>query len=127
MAFEFEPQFMMIENLAVEDDDDVAVRADERLVSALEIENAQTGSSERYRIGFEAALWSGPRCVSDSSAASMTPRGRRFPTCVYPRMPHMLVSAFFGQKNVRVYPLRRTHFYDLIDRPGKAHKGMQPA
>jgi hypothetical protein len=27
---------------------------------------------------------------------------------VYPRMPHMLVSAFFGQKNVRVYPLRRT-------------------
>jgi hypothetical protein len=28
--------------------------------------------------------------------------------------------AFFGQKKVRIYPLRRTHFCDLFDRAGTA-------
>jgi len=32
----------------------------------------------------------------------------------------MKVLAFFGQKKVRIYPLRRTHYYDLVDRPGAA-------
>jgi hypothetical protein len=32
----------------------------------------------------------------------------------------MKVLAFFGQKKVRIYPLRRTHDYDLVDRPGAA-------
>ncbi|HEX3095212.1 MAG TPA: hypothetical protein VHW72_21405 [Candidatus Angelobacter sp.] len=30
------------------------------------------------------------------------------------------VLAFFGQKKVRIYPLRRTYDYDLVDRPGAA-------
>src|SRR5215475_14144299 len=38
-------------------------------------------------------------------------------TFIYVRIPEDAthrVSAFFGQKIVRVYPLRRTHFCDLI-------------
>src|SRR6478736_4207304 len=63
--------------------------------------------------------WSGPRCVRDLRAVSITPRGKRLRTCVYPRMPHIR-CCFLRAEEGESLPLRRTHVCDLIDRPERA-------
>ena len=46
-SFQFYPQFMMIKYLAVEHDDHVAIRADQRLVAAFQVNNPQTRRAQR--------------------------------------------------------------------------------
>jgi hypothetical protein len=53
-------KLLMVEYLAVKDDDDIAVRTAERLIAGFEIENAQSRCAQRNlgRIKFTKAVWS---------------------------------------------------------------------
>jgi hypothetical protein len=54
--FQFAAQFQMIVNLAVEDDDGVAVLGKDGLISALNIDNFQAGGTQRNGLGLKDAL-----------------------------------------------------------------------
>jgi len=47
VGFQFEPQLMVIKYFAVEDDNHVAIRADQRLVAAFQVNNAQARRAQR--------------------------------------------------------------------------------
>ena len=49
-------QLTVIENFAVEDDDHIAIRTDQRLVSARQVKNPEPGGAERNHFCDEAAL-----------------------------------------------------------------------
>ncbi len=104
-SFKLVAQFIVIEDLAVEDNDHVAIRADQRLIAALEIEDAQSSCAERDQLRFKAALVIRPTV---HQGVQRTVQNAVWQTCFDMRIPedstHILAS-FFGQKSVRVYPL----------------------
>src|SRR5579871_5358944 len=55
-GFEFMPQLTVIENFTVEDDNHVAIGADQRLVATCQIKNPEPGGAERNHFRDEAAL-----------------------------------------------------------------------
>ncbi len=45
-GFQFEPQLMVIKYFTVENDNHVAIRTDQRLVAAFQVNNAQAGCTQ---------------------------------------------------------------------------------
>ena len=54
--FQFGAQFQVIVDFAVEDDYSVAIRREDRLIAALEVNNFQAGGAKRADFGLEDAL-----------------------------------------------------------------------
>ena len=56
VGFQFKAQLVVVKDLTVEDHDHIAIRANQRLVATLQVENAQASSSQRNQFRGEAAL-----------------------------------------------------------------------
>src|SRR5580692_12486315 len=54
--FQFGAQFQVIVDFAVEDDYSVAIRREDRLIAAFEVNNFQAGGAKRADFGLEDAL-----------------------------------------------------------------------
>jgi hypothetical protein len=111
---------MVIENFAVEYDDHVAIRTDQRLVTAFQVNNAQARGAQRDEFRLKPALVVRP-AMRERRKRRVHHAARQTSTDV--RVPEYATHsgvAFFGQKKVRIYPLRRTHFCDLFDCAGTA-------
>src|SRR5262249_36309448 len=127
LLLELLPHLPVIENLAVEDDHDIAIGADQGLVATLEVQNAETGRAERDQVGFKAPVMVRTAMIERFQGRIQDAAKQTF---IYVRVPEDAthpVSAFFGQKIVRVFPLRRTHFCDRMDRPQKKSFLVRPS
>jgi hypothetical protein len=54
--FEFRAHFQMVVNFAVEDDDGIAIRGENRLVAGIEVDDFQAGGAERDEVSLEHTL-----------------------------------------------------------------------
>jgi hypothetical protein len=59
VCFQFMAQFMVVKNFAIEDNNHIAVWADQRLVAAFQVENAQARCAQGNKVGGESALMVG--------------------------------------------------------------------